>query len=196
MRSLKKKSSLVALSVACLFSLFFVIWQQGNAQSTTDEDEETANYVVKIPPPIEGFVAQEHKKKPQLEKTDISILTSNGRSRNYTVELAINPEDQRVGMMFRKKIAPNTGMLFLFDGEETRRFWMKNTLVPLDMLFIRRDGVIHHIHHMAKVKSLKHISSQGKVTAVLEIMGGEAEKLGINIGDRVLYDAFLPGNSK
>ena len=79
-----------------------------------------------------------------------------------------------MGLMFRNVILPGTGMLFLFDDVRERTFWMKNTWVPLDIIFIREDGVIQNIHYNAEPNSLERIHSEGEVQHVLEIAGGRS----------------------
>ncbi len=162
--------------------------KQENSEKQSGNNKESS--VIKIPPPIEGLSPYEDQKPQSLKTTEIAILSANGKLHKYTVEIASTPEQLRKGMMFRTNIKENTGMLFVFKEEAERTFWMKNTYIPLDILFIRADGVINHIHHMAQERSLKPIRSNGKAIAVLEIAGGEAEILGINIGDRILYKDF------
>ena len=88
-------------------------------------------------------------------------------------------------------MAENHGMLFYFGGEEAgRRFWMKNTLIPLDMIFIKADGTIHHIHENAIPKDLTGVPSNGPVAAVLEINGGVSRKLELQKGDKVKHRFF------
>ena len=181
--------------ICCLsffFMLTFVLLGYINAQATVEKtpSNNEKNIVIKIPPPIEGLILQEQRKAQSLKKTKIALLGADGNSHEYTVELAVTPEEQRIGMMFRNYIPENTGMLFVFKEDTERNFWMKNTFIPLDLIFIRNDGIITYIHHMAEEESLKPINSNGKVRAVLEIAGGEAEILNINIGDRVLYKDF------
>ena len=120
----------------------------------------------------------------------LSVTKARGGTVTFTVEVATDPKTQRDGLMYRKTLPEQTGMLFIFEGEVEHFFWMKNTLLPLDMIFIRADGIIHHIHEKAIPLDETPISSQGKVMAVLEINGGEAEKLGLKPGDRVNYPAF------
>lgn len=156
------------------------------------EGEVKKGPAIKIPPPIEGLKKKQAVETPQtLQKSDIKIVRKDGTELDFTVELAITPQQQSTGMMFRTNVPEKTGMLFLFPDNKERRFWMKNTLVPLDIIFIREDGIIHHIHENAEPKSLKHIPSYGEVTAVLEIGGGKAKANGIASGDRVLHDAFV-----
>ena len=92
--------------------------------------------------------------------------------------------------MFREHMDPDHGMLFEMDGTAITQFWMKNTLIPLDMLFIAPDGTIKTIHENAVPKSLDSISSEVPVSAVLELNGGRAQALGIAAGDKVIYSFF------
>lgn len=108
----------------------------------------------------------------------------------FEVEIAETPETRARGLMFRRELHPSRGMLFLFEKESPREFWMKNTLLRLDMLFIKSDGTIHHIHRNAQPLSLKNISSHGPVKAVLEIYGGLSDKMGVEEGDIVYHKAF------
>lgn len=126
-----------------------------------------------------------------LEQQALSIrLWDGGKEIPLEVEVAKTPQEQATGLMFRREIPRNTGMLFLFDDEKHRHFWMKNVAVPLDMIFIESNGIIHHIHPMAIPLDETPIASNGKVMAVLELGGGEAENLGINVGDTVIHPAF------
>lgn len=142
---------------------------------------------VKIPPPI-AIIPQG---SPQsLEKDSIKISTAEGKTHSFIVELAKTREEQKIGMMYRMQSEPMTGMLFLFDNVKERSFWMKNTFIPLDIIFIQKDGFIAHIHENAEPHNLKGVKSGKPVAAVLEIAGGEASNLGINVGDRVSHSFF------
>ena len=93
--------------------------------------------------------------------------------------------------MFRTHLAPDEGMLFDFVHDGMRGFWMKNTLIPLDMLFIRSDGTVESIVANAKPLSEETIASEGPVQAVLEIAGGRAAEAGIKRGDKVHHAIFV-----
>ncbi len=193
--SLSKKKIIAVICVVSFIGAVFLaissyVVANDEEARKTDIAETVKVKAVKIPPLIEGLAPLEEKRPQSLDKIDIAILTANGTIHKYRVEKAITLPEISIGMMFRDHIDENTGMLFVFNEEAERNFWMKNTLIPLDILFIRGDGIITHIHHMAKEKSLDRISSNGKVMAVLEIAGGEAEILGINVGDRILYKDF------
>jgi uncharacterized protein len=103
----------------------------------------------------------------------------------FQVELAITPEEHERGLMFRRELPQGQGMLFDFHVDQPVSFWMKNTYIPLDMIFIRGDGRILRIAENTEPLSEKLIPSGGAVRGVLEVIGGTAKKLGIAPGDRV-----------
>jgi uncharacterized membrane protein (UPF0127 family) len=103
----------------------------------------------------------------------------------FQVEMAITPEEKEHGLMFRRELPEGQGMLFDFQFDQNVAFWMKNTYIPLDMLFIRADGRILRIAENTEPLSERNIPSGGPVRAVLEVIGGTAKKLGIAAGDRV-----------
>jgi uncharacterized membrane protein (UPF0127 family) len=132
--------------------------------------------------------------QPTLPRSPLVIDTAQG-PQHFTVELA-NTDDQRArGLMFRQSMAPDAGMLFDFGQEQMASFWMRNTLIPLDMLFIKADGTILNIHQRAIPHDETGIDSEGPVRAVLELNGGTVSRLGIKPGDRVRHAVFgnLPG---
>ena len=103
------------------------------------------------------------------------------------VEVAATPADQERGLMFRQSLAPDAGMIFPMPRPELATFWMKSTLIPLDLIFIRADGRIANIAADATPMSLAMISASEPVTAVLEIAGGRAAALDIRPGDQVRW---------
>ncbi|WP_225768562.1 DUF192 domain-containing protein [Inquilinus sp. Marseille-Q2685] len=123
----------------------------------------------------------------QPKTSDLTIETAAGKSFHFTVELALTPEQQQRGLMFREKMAPDAGMLFVFDQAGPQAFWMKNTLIPLDMIFIRTDGTIANILEKVPPQTLDPRSSDGPAKAVLELNGGIARFLDIRPGDRVVH---------
>lgn len=131
-----------------------------------------------------GAMAQDAGTEP------LSIRASDGKTHAFRVEIARTPQEQARGLMHRESLAPDAGMLFLHTSEARQSMWMKNTLIPLDMLFIRRDGRISRIHERAVPGSLESISSRGRVLAVLELRGGTVARLEIRVGDRVEHAAF------
>jgi hypothetical protein len=108
----------------------------------------------------------------------------------FTVELADNDAAREKGLMFRKELPEGRGMLFDFHAEAPVSFWMENTYIPLDMIFIRGDGSILRIAENTTPLSTKIIPSGGPVRAVLEVIGGTASKMGIAPGDKVASQIF------
>ena len=127
---------------------------------------------------------------PPANTRPLTVISSDGKTHSFNVEMALTPEKQALGLMHRTELADNAGMLFLFPGEAERAFYMKNTLIPLDMIFIRMNGVIHHIHENAIPQDLTSIPSNGPVHAVLEVKGGPAAKLGLKPGDTIAGEMF------
>ena len=127
---------------------------------------------------------------PASAEEEKLVIESGKKSHSFMVEIADTPSARMKGLMFREKLDKKKGMLFLFDRVSVQGFWMQNTLIPLDMIFIKEDGKIAKIHPNARPKDLTMIGSGQPVKAVLEINGGQAEKLGIKAGDRVIYKVF------
>lgn len=121
-----------------------------------------------------------------LEQVPLTIESS-GKTHRFTVEVAETGEQQAQGLMFRKELAPDRGMIFPRDPPGDASFWMKNTLIPLDIIFVRTDGTIARIAENAIPMSLDPIPSLEPVGAVLEIAGGRSAELGIKAGDRVRW---------
>ena len=125
-----------------------------------------------------------------FEPGEIAIATRDGTRHRFTIELAATPEDRARGLMFRERMAPDHGMLFDFRRVEPVTMWMRNTVLPLDMLFIAPDGRITGIAADTVPYSEAIIPSPGPVRAVLELNAGTARRLGIRTGDRVLHPIF------
>ncbi|WP_343343308.1 DUF192 domain-containing protein [Sphingomicrobium sp. XHP0239] len=120
-----------------------------------------------------------------LAEREIAVTTSDGQTHPFTVEVAETREQQNRGLMFRETLAPDRGMIFLYDDEAVRGFWMRNTYIPLDIIYIRADGTIATIHANTLPLSEAPYSSLEPVQNVLEIAGGRAAELGISEGDKV-----------
>jgi uncharacterized membrane protein (UPF0127 family) len=118
------------------------------------------------------------------------VIVAGGRDLKFDVELALDDLHRAHGLMYRKQLGPYQGMLFDFFQEIPVSFWMKNTLIPLDMLFIAGDGTIKNIHANAVPLSTDPIPSNFPVRAVLEINGGSAALLGVKQGDKVKHPIF------
>jgi uncharacterized membrane protein (UPF0127 family) len=124
-----------------------------------------------------------------FQKSSLVVVTAS-REIKFEVELALNDAERSRGLMYREKLGPYDGMLFDFHQDAPVSFWMKNTLIPLDMVFIAGDGTIKHVHANAVPLSTEAIPSQFPVRAVLEINGGSARLLGIKPGDKVKHPIF------
>ena len=125
----------------------------------------------------------------------ITIYISSGQEKHaFEVERAITKAQQARGMMYREKMNKNSGMLFEFKEPKIASMWMKNTQLSLDIIFIKGDGKILKIEHRAKPYTLRSASSEAPVAAVLEIMGGRANELGISSGDFVIHNFFNTEN--
>ena len=121
-----------------------------------------------------------------LQKVPLSIVTARG-THKFSVEVARNEAEQAQGLMFRTTVPKGTGMLFPMSPPREASFWMKNTLIPLDMIFIRPDGTIARIAARTTPESLDLVDSGEPVVAVLELDGGAAAAQGIAPGDRVSW---------
>lgn len=128
--------------------------------------------------------------QPELPKQRIVIQTKGGKRYDFDVEVAKTPQQEMTGLMFRKSVPPNGGMLFDWGASRPMQMWMKNTLVPLDMVFINADGTIRHIAEDTVPHSLAAIDSQGPVRATLELAAGTTARLGITVGDKVIAPIF------
>lgn len=121
-----------------------------------------------------------------LEQVPLTI-ESRGKRHAFIVEVARTPEEQSRGLMHRQSLAPDRGMIFPYDPPQPASFWMRNTLIPLDMIFIRPDGTIGSVAANTVPMSLEQVPSGEPVAAVLEIAGGRSAELGISAGDKVSW---------
>jgi uncharacterized protein len=128
--------------------------------------------------------------QPRLPEEPLVIVARDGTRHAFRVEMAVSPEHQAVGLMFRERIGPDEGMLFDWGVPRESSMWMRNTLVPLDMLFIAADGRIHRIAERTVPLSLAPVGSRGPVRATLELAGGTAGRLNLRVGNRVLHRIF------
>jgi len=121
----------------------------------------------------------------------LTITNPDGSTHELYVEVAKTPQQQEDGLMYRTHLDADKGMLFVFPGPNQISFWMKNTLVPLDMVFIRADGRVANVHAGAKPLDLTPVPSAGPVVAGLEIKAGQAQVLGLQKGS-LIQSASLP----
>ena len=119
----------------------------------------------------------------------LEIATKNG-VHTFAVEVATTDAERERGLMYRKSLPTGRGMLFNFERDQNVAMWMKNTYIPLDMIFIQADGRISHIAQNTEPLSERIISSGGQVRAVLEVIGGTVRKFGIAPGDHVAHPMF------
>jgi uncharacterized protein len=127
--------------------------------------------------------AEPTKPNPKLPTEPVTIIGDNGKSHVFAIEIASTPEEQQTGLMFRKSVPADGGMLFPWNPPIISEMWMENTLVPLDMVFIGADGTIKAIAENTVPQSLRVISSHVPVAYTLELQGGITAKLGISVGD-------------
>ncbi len=128
----------------------------------------------------------------ELETSPLTIESTNG-AHAFTVEIADDPEEITTGLMFRESMDADAGMLFDFGQPRETAMWMKNTLIPLDMLFMDPQGKIIAIARQTVPESERTVSPGVPVKSVLELNGGRAAELGIEPGDEVVHPIF--GNS-
>jgi uncharacterized membrane protein (UPF0127 family) len=114
-----------------------------------------------------------------------AVLHTSSGAHPFTIEIADTGAEQQRGLMFRQELAPDAGMLFDYGSERKVSFWMQNTYIPLDMVFIAADGTVKHIHENAKPLDPTSIPSRYEVRFVLEIPGGRAAEIGLKPGDRL-----------
>ena len=122
--------------------------------------------------------------------TDVVDLRWDGGQARFTVEVADDPAERAKGLMFREKLGRYKGMLFIFEQPLAASFWMKNTLIPLDMIFLDQHGVVKKVHPMATPGSLESVEGGQGILSVLEINGGLAAKVGIQEGAQMRHEAF------
>ena len=142
---------------------------------------------------IAAFLCVQPAAMAQLETSSLTIQ-SGEKQHVFTVEIADDPEEISDGLMYREALAPDAGMLFDFGQPRQANMWMKNTLIPLDMLFIAPDGTVLAIARNAVPGSLRTINPGVAVKGVLELNGGQASELGIEPGDTVEHEIF--GNTR
>jgi len=128
-------------------------------------------------------------------KVETLVISTAQGARSFEVEVMRTDEERARGLMFRRYMPADRGMLFDFKETQPVMMWMKDTFIPLDMLFIRKDGSIARIAENTEPHSTRTIASGEPVLAVLEINGGVAAKLGIKAGDRVQHPLFSGGRS-
>ena len=125
----------------------------------------------------------------RFETSELAVVTERGRF-SFAVEMAVTETQRQRGLQHRNALAPDAGMLFDFEYSQPAAMWMKNTPVPLDMIFIAGDGRVVNVKARTQPDSLAVIRSAGAVRAVLEVNDGTAERLGIEAGSLILHPLF------
>ena len=135
--------------------------------------------------PTSNAVSAIERSPAGLDQVPLTVTTTSGKTHRFTVEVARTAEQQAQGLMNRETLAPDRGMIFPYDTPQPQSFWMKNTLIPLDMIFVRADGSVARIEANTAPLSLDPVASGEPVSAVLELAGGRAAELGITAGAKV-----------
>jgi uncharacterized membrane protein (UPF0127 family) len=126
-----------------------------------------------------------------LPRSELQVITAKG-PHEFRVWIADNDQSRTQGLMFVKELPARQGMLFLFERPQFAAFWMKNTYLSLDIIFIAPDGVVVNVARGATPLSLRPIESAAPVMGVLELVSGTAEDIGLEAGDRIVHPAFAP----
>lgn len=124
---------------------------------------------------------------------DHVTLRNDSATIRFDVEVAITPQERSRGLMFRESLPNRSGMLFVFDPPQPVAFWMKNTLIPLDMIFLDRTGTVSHVHESAIPGDLTPIEGGDAVFAVLEINAGLSARYSIGVGTQMQHEIFSQG---
>ncbi|MCC6714327.1 MAG: DUF192 domain-containing protein [Gammaproteobacteria bacterium] len=125
----------------------------------------------------------------------VTVRSANGQGHEFVVEVADTEERRERGLMFREELPADGGMIFIYDPPQVAAMWMKNTLIPLDMVFVDTEGRIAHVTRRTTPHSLEPISAGVPVSAVIELKGGSCDRLGIRVGDRVHYELAVTSTS-
>tara|TARA_R110002049_G_scaffold23545_3_gene83373 strand:+ start:94924 stop:95385 length:462 start_codon:yes stop_codon:yes gene_type:complete len=123
-------------------------------------------------------------------RDDAVMLRGDWGKARFSIEVADEPEEQARGLMHRTSLPGSAGMLFIYDSPRRLSFWMRDTLIPLDMLFVDARGVVQYIHHRAVPLDESPIPGGDDLLSVLEINGGMSERLGITVGTQLRHPAF------
>lgn len=119
------------------------------------------------------------------------VLKTNSGPHSFKIEIADTNGERALGLMYRRELPADAGMLFLYDPPQLITMWMRNTILPLDMIFIGTDGRVHRIESNTEPFSTEIISSDGTVQGVLEVNAGTAATIGLKAGDEVVYPGLL-----
>ena len=144
-----------------------------------------------LPPTVAAAASDPpHEPLQSFPQATLVVEASNGKMHEFRVWVAATEPRREQGLMWVRELKSHHGMLFVFDGPQPVSFWMKNTFIPLDMLFIAPDGRVIRIAANTTPQSLAPVASLGVVKGVLELAGGTAARFGLAVGDRVRHPAF------
>ncbi|MHB8872144.1 MAG: DUF192 domain-containing protein [Myxococcaceae bacterium] len=163
-----------ALAIGALASFAGCPASGGGGKAVSDAPRRASN-----DPAAEDYPA------PVLPTAKVVLLDAFGGKHLVEVEVAATPPTRQRGLMWRKELAEGRGMLFIFPGEEEISFWMKNTLIPLDMIFIATDRTVVGVVQRAEPRTLSSRQVEGQSQYVLEVPGGWCEKIGLKVGSKV-----------
>jgi len=157
--------------------------------TTTVRAIELSRRAVLVGAGLMGFSGAAHAELVTFTRSKLVISTAKGQF-PFDIELALTPAQMAQGLMYRRTLAADAGMLFDYGDPQPIAMWMKNTFIPLDMIFVARDGKVVDVHERAVPMSLDTIESKVPAKAVIELNAGTVGRLGIQIGDTVHYAAF------
>lgn len=155
----------------------------------TDMRILTVFFLLLVAPPAVAPLWAEEPGDVSFERSELVIETSTV-ARRFTVELALTPRQTSRGLMYRREMPLDRGMLLVFEPPREVAIWMRNTYIPLDLIYIRADGTVHRIHYGAVPHDETPIPSEGPVAAVLEVNAGVVRMLGVRPGDVVRHELF------
>jgi uncharacterized membrane protein (UPF0127 family) len=127
--------------------------------------------------------------RAEMRKDTLKLVTASG-THTFQIEVAETASEKARGLMFRRSLAEDAGMLFPYEPPQEATMWMRNTYIPLDMVFIRQDGIVHRVETNTEPFSEAVIASNGNVSAVLELKAGIARRIGLKAGDKALNKLF------
>ena len=138
---------------------------------------------------VASVVAVADEELDKAFEKDVLVIVANAPAcYRFDIYLALSPQQLRRGLMFVRELDPWTGMLFAYPSEDIHSMWMKNTYIPLDMVFARRDGTVSSVARDTVPRSLESISSREPVSYVLELNAGTTERLSIDAGSRMIWE--------
>lgn len=169
----------VLLAVVVLIIGYFII------TSIFNKDKDIVNYKVKDP----NEQLKDIKEPQFVKQGELEFIKKEGKTvlKKVDIEIADNEEKAEQGLMYRKSMAEDRGMLFIFPKPEDHAFWMKNTLMSLDIIFIDSNKRIVNMYKNTTVRSLKSLPSLGPIQYVVEVIAGFTDKFGIKEGDKISY---------